>query len=442
MTANFGRWTNADGSAPVEYSAGVMEDVRAYVADGFRRVAHGGVEVGGVLFGTRAERGIRILAMRPVACSYTRGPVFILTPTDQVALRRTVALPASDPALTGMTALGWFLSHTRSGLALSDDDRDIFETYFPRVWQVTLMLRPGRKNAARGVFFVRGADGSIAAGPQPEFEVEANPDAASAPQPAVASLAAAASPVRRPGNEVSSTAAPQVRRLGAGTRTLAGDARSNALRRIDPQSQAVVRFEPPRFLTEQPVPKSRNWRWFFVCALALACGALALRTYLVSSNAPGLSLEMAERNGEMRIEWNRAAPAIRRARQGELHIADGAKTRTVELGPGELSIGAFPFVRHAADVTAQLTVFDASGAATRAVARYIGQPVITPPSADLVAAREELERLRSENQRLNDQLKTERGRADELQGRLDSLQNVLRIERNRIQVLEHGKNLP
>lgn len=415
MTANFGRWTTTDGAKSIDYALGVMEEIRTYVAEGFRRITRGGVEVGGVLFGTRTADGIRILAMRPVPCTYARGPVYILTPTDQLALRRAVALPASDPALTGMTALGWFVSHTRTGIALSDADREIFETYFSREWQVTLVLRPGRMDSARAAFFVRTPDGAISSDDPQEFNIEPNAQAANGSVKTEYQI----------GPEPPRAVAVELHPVG----------RSRALSRIDRPSQDVIRYEPPRFLTEQHVPAGRNWRWLFVWALALLCGAFALRAYLISSDTEGIGLQMSERDGEMHVEWNHDAAAVKQARQARLEIIEGAKTRTVDLTPAQLGVGAFPFLRRAADVTTQMTLTDSSGAVTKEMARYIGQPLVTQTPAELTTARDERDRLAAENKRLQAALRAERARADDAERRVGTLDNLLRIERNRSEVL-------
>ena len=73
-----------------------------------------------------------------------------------VAELRSVQLhqDRADPQLEGLLCLGWFLSHTRTEIALSESDLEIFSTYFPDPWQVTLVVRPGRGGSMRAGFFV------------------------------------------------------------------------------------------------------------------------------------------------------------------------------------------------------------------------------------------------------------------------------------------------
>ena len=60
----FGTWVVPESPVDVEYSLLVIEEIRQVVADGFQRLQRGGIEVGGVLYGTREIRTVRILAMR------------------------------------------------------------------------------------------------------------------------------------------------------------------------------------------------------------------------------------------------------------------------------------------------------------------------------------------------------------------------------------------
>src|SRR5262249_48665136 len=83
---------------------------------------------------------------------------------DKASLEEQLQRDAEDPRLAGLTRLGWFLSHTRSDIVLSDSDAEIFSHYFGAPWQVTLVVRPGRAGAMRAGFFVREKDGTVKPG--------------------------------------------------------------------------------------------------------------------------------------------------------------------------------------------------------------------------------------------------------------------------------------
>ena len=50
----------------IEYALSVLEQLRIDSIDGLNKVPHGGIEIGGVLFGIREGDRVRILASRSV----------------------------------------------------------------------------------------------------------------------------------------------------------------------------------------------------------------------------------------------------------------------------------------------------------------------------------------------------------------------------------------
>ncbi len=159
--AEAGRW-NPDGQPlTIEYSPSVMEGIRSAVVEGFYRLARGGIEVGGVLFGVKSGKSTRIQAFRPLESEYASGPSFLLSERDRQTLARLLDDAARDPELKGMAPVGWYHSHTRSEVFLSDEDHAIYDLYFPEPWQVSLVLRPERMKPVRAGFFVRESDGTV-----------------------------------------------------------------------------------------------------------------------------------------------------------------------------------------------------------------------------------------------------------------------------------------
>ena len=157
----FGSWSVAESPVAIEYSLVVIEEIRHEVAEGLQKLSRGGMEVGGVLYGSREGRTIRVTAMRPIACEHARGPAFLLSDADRQMLETQLEHALEDPRLVGLTCLGWFLSHTRTGIMLSDSDMEIYEKHFNAPWQVALVIRPGGGRSMRAGFFVREHDGSV-----------------------------------------------------------------------------------------------------------------------------------------------------------------------------------------------------------------------------------------------------------------------------------------
>jgi hypothetical protein len=161
---SFGLWTVPGCPLEIEYTLSVIEEIRQVVAEGYQRLSRGGIEVGGVLYGTHEGRTVRILAMREIACEHARGPGFQFSETDRDALAAQLAREKQEARLTPYSPVGWFVSHTRSDITLNQSDLEIYNEFFPAPWQVTFVVRPGRVLAMRAGFFVREPDGSIKAG--------------------------------------------------------------------------------------------------------------------------------------------------------------------------------------------------------------------------------------------------------------------------------------
>ena len=73
----FGSWSVPEVPLTIEYSFEVLDQIRASATDGLRQLSRGGLEVGGVLYGTRDANSIRITSWRPIACEHARGPAFL-----------------------------------------------------------------------------------------------------------------------------------------------------------------------------------------------------------------------------------------------------------------------------------------------------------------------------------------------------------------------------
>src|SRR5712691_11484936 len=155
----FGSWSVAESPITIEYSLVAIEEIRHEVSEGFQRLSRGGIEVGGVLYGTREGRTVRVLAIRPILCEHARGPGYLLSDADATALAQHLEADKEDPRLEGYLCVGWFVSHTRSEIQLADTDLDLYNSFFSAPWQVTMVIRPGRSGSMRAGFFVREADG-------------------------------------------------------------------------------------------------------------------------------------------------------------------------------------------------------------------------------------------------------------------------------------------
>src|SRR5579872_7067198 len=159
--ATFGTWSAAPSPVTIEYSLVVIEEIRHEVAEGFQKLSRGGIEVGGLLYGVRDGQTVRIMAIRPVTCEHSGGPTFRLSERDRAALHEQIRQDQADPRLEDLACLGWYVSHTRTEITLAESDLEIFSSFFPQPWQVTLVVRPSRGGNMRAGFFVREPDGVL-----------------------------------------------------------------------------------------------------------------------------------------------------------------------------------------------------------------------------------------------------------------------------------------
>lgn len=154
-------WTLAGASFTITYPIGLLHEIDFLVNDGYRRIPHGGIEIGGLLIGRSDESSAHIEAFRIIECEHAAGPSFVLSERDLAGLRDQLEGLKADPDLEGLTVIGWFVAHTRSALQMNDRESALFERLFPGRGKITLLIKPERFQPTRFGFLVRGADGHV-----------------------------------------------------------------------------------------------------------------------------------------------------------------------------------------------------------------------------------------------------------------------------------------
>ncbi len=150
-------WSSAGTGAEIVYSLLLFHEIDFHVNEGFRRIAHGGVETGGILFGRDWDGKLRLETFRPIVCDHAFGPSFSLSDGDLDRLRKQLDESVSDPELQGLSVAGWFIGHTRHDLVLSHREIEWFDQIFPELGQVTVLVKPERFQPTRFGFVVRTA---------------------------------------------------------------------------------------------------------------------------------------------------------------------------------------------------------------------------------------------------------------------------------------------
>ncbi|MBV9504688.1 MAG: Mov34/MPN/PAD-1 family protein [Acidobacteriia bacterium] len=284
----------------IQYSQHVLETIRLAVVEAFFLLPRGGAEVGGVLLGTFENQSVLISGFAPFDCEHAFGPSFTLSERDETCLRDLL----SDLRSKGDVVVGWYHSHTRSGVFLSESDLHIHEAYFPEPWHVALVLRPSMFEPVRAGFFFRDSQGLISAQASAyEFQLHPalgmgekaearHPDAAGASMSSRApEIPAHAAAIPQP--EPADTKVPEPKAAEASVSSPAPQASAEAAPTPTPQAEAAAPIPPapepvisspipvalPRFLEAQ-TPPPRRWAWAAaVCVLgvALALGGVAAR---------------------------------------------------------------------------------------------------------------------------------------------------------------------
>jgi hypothetical protein len=154
-------WAIPGANAAVTYSLPLFHEIDFAVNEGYRKIPHGGIEEGGLLFGKIDEKGTRIEAFRLIACEHASGPSLLLSDHDLAQLSAQIERAVEDPELEGLEVVGWFLAHTRGPLLLTDREADLCDHYFGHPGMITVLVKPERFQPTRFGFLVRGEDGSV-----------------------------------------------------------------------------------------------------------------------------------------------------------------------------------------------------------------------------------------------------------------------------------------
>lgn len=159
--ADYAFWTIPGTSFKVVYSLGVFHEIEFVVNEGYRRIPHGGVEMGGLLFGRVIEDGVRIESFRLIECEHASGPSFNLSEKDIANLEQQILSAASDPELNGLDVMGWFIAHTRGPLKLTQTERLLFDRFFSGPNRLAALIKPERFRPTRFGFLTRDHTGQM-----------------------------------------------------------------------------------------------------------------------------------------------------------------------------------------------------------------------------------------------------------------------------------------
>jgi proteasome lid subunit RPN8/RPN11 len=378
-------WRIPELDLELEFPVALMADIVAAAKEGFNRFPRGGLEVGGVLFGRREGGRIRVLAARSIPCKHLLGPSFALSAEEHEELSALLLRAREQPELAGLAAVGWYHSHTRSGLTYSDGDAHLHNRHFSQPWQIGLLLRPEVGKPTQIALFVRGKDGELPLRPVLVIGED--------------SLAVGEGP---------------------GKEQVARQPERDAARRA---SSAAVPRRMPRAAWALPV----------AALAALVAGAIGFRGLAwpewelywrrvidywwppsVEAGQRPFQLAVAADNGKLTVRWDPAAPGLRTSAGATLEVWDGDQQKEVPLDAPALERGSFEIDRRSDRVRVTMTVADGPHGPLRETALLVGAP--PGPSPEELTSRSRLIALREERERLERALKA---RAAELEALIE-----------------------
>jgi proteasome lid subunit RPN8/RPN11 len=373
-------WSVSGHSLSIEYLPTILEEIRAYATDGFNRIRHGGIEVGGVLFGVKSGDCIRIFGWRALDCEHAEGPGFVLSDNDEAALRVLSEESRKDPKLNGLEPVGWFHSHTRSGIFLSDSDLRIYERHFPHPWQIAMLLRPSQLGPAEVGFFFREQDGKINnQASYNTFTVDPLPPAPSV-KPDLEAVSIPQVQAEIHGNNQASYNTFTVDPLRPPGPSVKPDPEPVSIRQAQAEIHATPAFKRAA-LKSFPTPRlaagaSTKWLWLATSFVLAALGIAALSAIFhepgESGGNPALNLRAYDHAGQVRIEWDRSAEPVLSARKASLFITDGDQMLETEVSPNLLHHGSMVYQRKTSNVEIRLWVKGAESAPVQEWTKLIG----------------------------------------------------------------------
>jgi proteasome lid subunit RPN8/RPN11 len=430
-------WKAPASPFTIECSARVLDDIRLAVVDAFFSLPRGGAEIGGILLGSYEEETLRIADYAPLECEHKYGPSFTLSGCDEAQLEELLAeAPARFP---GLETVGWYHSHTRSEIFLSDADLEIHRRFFPEPWQVALVMKPHTFQPTRAGFFFRERGGRIqASASYDEFVVGALP---MHPAPA-GGQSEPPMPEERPA-AIRLTRNPEI--------GIPAEGAPVAPRAVEPHGREELpvpaEVPAPQFLT---APPSRSGRWVAVLLGLCTVGGAAVAGYRTQSlwlpkmtaslrpataaptpPRPSLELTAIDRDGQLQIHWDSNAPAVRRSQGAILEISEGGPNpQAIVLDAANLQNGFFTYARQGERVDVRLILRQPDGPEVREVTSFFGKLPMRKPQED-PEVRRQRDELAAEAERLRSELNAQAARTRRLERDLKTVRDELRNQQQR-----------
>ena len=267
----------------IQLSLDVVDRLQQDVMRGFGALPRRGAEVGGILLGSSAGPGptVRVQDYQLVPIQYKRGPSYRLSDDELQVFYRAVRQSPSP--------VGYFRSHTRDGVGLSEEDLGLLSNCFPEPEAIALLIRPfATKPSVAGFYFKE----------QGAFQTGAS---------------LLEFPFRR------GALAP-------------GDSSTPVRKEASPAAPIEAATRDPR----RP--------WPVLPIILLLIGMLLGYQAALSVRSPRspyeLALTLRQSGSELQLKWDGESPVIRNAQKGTLTIEDGSDVKSTNLTRTDLQGGS------------------------------------------------------------------------------------------------------
>jgi hypothetical protein len=313
----------------------VIDRLLFEVMRGFGAVPRRGAEVGGILIGSvelEERTAVKIEDFEAVPTEYGRGPSYLLSANDTREFEAALSRWARGPE-KNLHAVGFYRSHTRDGLGLTDEDLTLYAKYFPHAADIALLIKPFATRVSRAGFFFREgneikSDSSYQEFPFLRSELGGPP----------------------PDVDRAVIAGPGETRPGAG---------ELAKRETSGPEAGAEPLQPVRRKANLWIPLAFI---FFIAGILLGFrSGVHSRPPEGASTTPdqayAIDLLITKQGENLHVKWNRQVPIISKAQKGHLSIEDGEYRRDVDLDRAQLLTGSVIYRHLSPQVRFKLEIF-------------------------------------------------------------------------------------
>jgi hypothetical protein len=354
----------------------LMAQIWVQVYQGLRTLARGGLEVGGLLVGPKADEGRVVDGIIPLPIEYRHGPLYRMSSTDLASIGPAIESVQSDPL---KAVIGFYRSRTRGDGTLRESDREIFDAIeqahlsFALDFRCCFVLAPMSESVALACLAFRGGDGWD----------EMHPVTLGSDLDSLSALPSSTGLLQMPHR-------PDKEEYSIGSPVALSAAKPVTDHRVPEPSAVSLAVSGPQ------VRRPRTWL-YAAAFLSLAGGvAGAYRWALRTQSHPTANVRTftavprtqlgfsATLEGSVwKLAWDRAAMEALNPITAVLSIEDGGYAQQVTLAPADLTSGTIFYTPQNRDLTFRLRI-DRGGEQIEEHVRVLGAPRIRQTPVDKI----------------------------------------------------------